>query len=49
MATCMQQPTLGLSAVDAAFYQEHGWVTTESVLDDSLIEEALAGLEQHWS
>ena len=41
--------TYSLSAQDAAFYQEHGWVTTPFVLQDSLIDEALSGLEQHWT
>ena len=49
MPTTMQQMISGLSVAEAAFYQEHGWVTTESVLDDSLIDAALAGLEQHWA
>ena len=49
MPTSMQQMISGLSVAEAAFYQEHGWVTTESVLDDSLIDAALAGLEQHWA
>ena len=34
---------------DVAFYHEHGWFLTEKVLPDDLIEEALAGLEEHWS
>ncbi len=40
---------IGLSADDAAFYQEHGWVITPKLLDDSVIDEALAGLNEHWS
>ncbi len=47
-ASTLQKP-FALSAQDAAFYQEHGWVTTPTVLDDALIDEALAGLEQHWT
>ena len=44
-------PTLSvtLSPQEIAFYREHGWLETSSVLDDTLIEEALAGLAQHWS
>lgn len=49
MPTTMQQMISGLSVAEAAFYQEHGWVTTETVLDDSLIDATLAGLEQHWA
>jgi hypothetical protein len=30
-------------------YQEHGWFATQRVLDDELLDEALAGLEQHWA
>ncbi len=48
LASTLQTP-FSLSAQDAAFYREHGWVTTPVVLDDSLIDEALAGLEQHWT
>lgn len=40
---------LTLSAEKVAFYRAHGWVETPSVLEDSLIEEARLGLEQHWS
>ena len=47
-ASTLQTP-LSLSAQDAAFYREHGWVTTPVILDDSLIDEALSGLEQHWT
>jgi hypothetical protein len=48
-SSTLVQPALGLSAADAAFYQEHGWVTTSTVIADSWIEETLAGLQQHWS
>ncbi len=48
VATSLQIPA-GLSAAEAAFYQEHGWVTTSQVLEDSVIEEVLDGLQQHWS
>ena len=48
LASTLQEP-FALSAQDAAFYQEHGWVTTPTVLDDALIDEALAGLDQHWT
>ena len=48
LASTLQKP-FALSAQDAAFYQEHGWVTTPTVLDDAWIDEALAGLDQHWT
>jgi len=48
LASTLQTP-FALSALDAAFYQEHGWVTAPTVLDDSLIDAALAGLDQHWT
>ena len=48
VATTLQTP-FALSAQDAAFYQEHGWVTTPTVLDHASIDEALAGLDQHWT
>lgn len=48
LASTLQEP-FALSAQDAAFYQEHGWVTTPTVLDDAWIDEALAGLDQHWT
>lgn len=38
-----------LSAEESAFYLEHGWVEVPPVIEDSLIEEARLGLEQHWS
>jgi hypothetical protein len=34
---------------DVKFYKEHGWFLTPKILPDSLIDEAIAGLEQHWS
>jgi hypothetical protein len=49
MPTTTPYTPLGLSTEDAAFYREHGWVTTSTVLPDSAIDEVLAGLEQHWS
>jgi hypothetical protein len=38
-----------LSQADVAFYQEHGWVISSAPIEDALIDEAFAGLEQHWS
>ena len=49
MLTSTLQAPFALSVQDAAFYQEHGWVTTPTVLDNALIDEALAGLDQHWT
>ena len=49
MLTSTLQAPFALSVQDAAFYQEHGWVTTPTVLDDAWIDEALAGLDQHWT
>jgi hypothetical protein len=49
MPTSTLQTAAGLSPEDAAFYQEHGWVTTAPVLPHSAIDGVLAGLEQHWS
>jgi ectoine hydroxylase-related dioxygenase (phytanoyl-CoA dioxygenase family) len=43
------QQTYGLSAGESAFYREHGWVITETVLENEEMEAALAGLEQHWA
>jgi len=34
---------------DIAFYREHGWFVTGRVLPEELIDEAVAGLEEHWS
>lgn len=34
---------------DVRFYREHGWFVTRKVLPHELIDEALAGLQQHWS
>ncbi len=48
LASTLRIPA-GLSAKDAAFYQEHGWVTTSTVIEDSLIYDALTGLQQHWA
>ena len=45
----LSQSVAGLSAADAAFYQEHGWVIASNVIEDTLIEETLEGLRQHWS
>jgi hypothetical protein len=48
-ASTLSLPSFGLSAADAAFYQEHGWVTTGTVIEEAWIEETLAGLQEHWS
>src|SRR5258708_13899067 len=48
LASTLRIPA-GLSAKDAGFYQEHGWVTTSTVIEDSLIDDALTGLQQHWA
>lgn len=37
------------SREDVEFYRQHGWFITPRVLSDELIDEAMAGLEQHWS
>jgi hypothetical protein len=37
------------SIADVEFYREHGWFVTPAILPDSLIDQALAGLHQHWS
>jgi hypothetical protein len=37
------------SKEDADFYQKHGWFVTPAILPDELIDEAQAGLEEHWS
>lgn len=41
--------TAMLSSQDAAFYAEHGWIVPPVTLDPILLDEALAGLEQHWT
>lgn len=38
-----------LSEADIAFYQEHGWLVTSPVLSDRAMDDALRGLDQHWS
>ena len=38
-----------LSAEDAAFYEEHGWLVTSHVLDHSALDAAMRGLERHWA
>lgn len=38
-----------LSSAAVAFYREHGWLQVPDVLDHALLDEALAGLEQHWA
>lgn len=38
-----------LSSEDIAFYREHGWLVTSQVLDETLLNSAGQGLEQHWS
>ena len=38
-----------LSSSEAAFYQEHGWLVTSRMLDDSLLDTAERGLLQHWA
>ena len=38
-----------LSLEDASFYHEHGWVIPACNLEPAAIDDALAGLEQHWS
>lgn len=38
-----------LSSEEAAFYRKHGWLQVPDVLDHALLDEALAGLEQHWA
>lgn len=45
----MQAGAERLTAEEVAFYQEHGWVISSRTLPDGLIEETLAGLEEHWS
>jgi len=37
------------SEEDVNFYRKHGWLITPKILADELIEEGMAGLEQHWS
>jgi phytanoyl-CoA dioxygenase PhyH len=37
------------SEEDVKFYREHGWFITPKILVDELIDEAITGLEQHWS
>ena len=49
MQTTTLHAPLTLSVQDAAFYGEHGWVVTDTVLDPALIDQTLVGLEQHWS
>ena len=34
---------------DVAFYREHGWYIAPKVLDESVIDEALAGAERHFA
>ncbi len=34
---------------DVEFYREHGWFVSPKVLPDELIEQALTGIEEHWS
>jgi Phytanoyl-CoA dioxygenase (PhyH) len=34
---------------DVRFYKEHGWFITPKVLSNELLDEALVGLEEHWS
>lgn len=48
MSTTTLQTPAGLSLEDAAFYQEHGWITTATVLPQSAMDNVLAGLEEHW-
>lgn len=37
------------SEEDIKFYREHGWFISPKILVDELIDEAMTGLEQHWS
>lgn len=39
----------GLAPAAVAFYQEHGWLVTSEVLDESLLDNAERGLQQHWA
>lgn len=34
---------------EVAFYEEHGWVISSQTIPDALIDDTLAGLEEHWS
>lgn len=38
-----------ISSANVAFYDEHGRFATPRVLNDEILEEALAGMEEHWT
>ncbi len=46
MTTMTEVPTL--SPAEVAFYREHGWLRTSTVLDPALLDEAQAAIEEHW-